>query len=124
MYHIIDSHTKNIVEESLNPTWVKQQKLVDRPILARNYNEADGVVLSDGDTMLGIEGRNMQNYTPTVLVEEVNSDVYILAEMDKLKSQIVEVQNGVKTVYDVQTEGTVPKTELDNAYAEGVNSIE
>lgn len=35
-------------------------------------------------------------------------------------------ENTSKTnsIYDIQTEGSVPKTELDESYQEGVNSIE
>lgn len=124
MYLIIDYKTNVVIEKTLNPTFVKQQKLVDFPIGCNGLFDADGIVLSDGVTTLGIEGRNMQNYTPTVIIEEVSSEPYILDEINKIKSKLGLVQNDIIKVYDVQTEGSVPKTELDNAYQEGVNSVE
>ena len=88
MYRIKDAKYGAIIEETLSPVWAKQQDRVDSPILAESLEEADGVVLSDGITMLGIEGRNMQNYTPTVLVEEIPLEERILEE--------VEVQNDLQ----------------------------
>lgn len=117
MYQIIDADTGTLIETALSPTWVKQQRLVDRPILARNLNEADGVVLSDGDTMRGIAGRGMDNYTPLVTVEEISSDPYVFAELDSVKRQLAEI-------HTYQTEETVLTAELDAAYVEGVNSVE
>lgn len=122
MYRIKDEYG-NIIEESVAPTWVKQQRRVDRPILANSYEEADGVVLSDGETMVGIAGRNMENYTPLVTVVEVSSDPYIFQHMSELESQIKAAQDGISQVYDAQTVGMVAKTELDEAYREGVNSV-
>lgn len=122
MYQIIDVETNYLIEEMTNPMWVKQQDRVDIPIKANNYEEADGVVLSDQVTTLGIEGRNMENYTPLVKIVEVSSDPVVFAEIEALKAQINGVQNGVTEVYNVQTYGTVPKADLDTAYREGVNS--
>lgn len=122
MYQIIESQTSEIIEESIAPTWVKQQERVDLPIKANNLEEADGVVLSDGVTYVGIEGRNMQNYTPLVRVVEVPSDTFLMDEINRVKAQVRAVQSGVTEVYNVQTYGTVPKTDLDTAYKEGVNS--
>lgn len=122
MYQIIDVETNYLIEEMTNPMWVKQQDRVDIPIKANNYEEADGVVLSDQVTTLGIEGRNMENYTPLVKIVEVSSDPVVFAEIEAMKAQINAVQNGVTEVYNVQTEGTVPKIDLDTAYKEGVNS--
>lgn len=122
MYRLIDEYG-NIVDELVNPTWLKQQRLVDRPISANSYQEADGVVLSDGETMVGIAGRNMENYEPLVTVVEVSSDPYIFQRMSELESQIKVTQEGISQVYDAQTVGMVAKTELDEAYREGVNSV-
>lgn len=122
MYRIKTEYGK-ILEETVNPIWVKQQNRVDRPILADSLEEADGVVLSDGETMVGIAGRNMQNYDPLVTVEEVSSDPYIFQRMSELESQIKATQDGISQVYDAQTVGMVAKTELDEAYREGVNSV-
>lgn len=122
MYQIINTETGELIEESVNPTWVKQQERADCPLTTYNLEEADGVVLSDQETYLGIEGRNMGNYTPLVRIVEVSSDPVVFAEIEAMKAQINAVQNGVTEVYNVQTEGTVPKTDLDTAYKEGVNS--
>lgn len=123
MYRLLDEYG-NIIDELINPTWLKQQRLVDRPIIANSFAEADGVVLSDGNTMVGITGRNMENYEPLVTVEEVSSDPYLFQRMAEIESQIKTTQTKVDEVYNVQTVGTVSKTELDTAYREGVNSIE
>lgn len=122
MYRLLDEYG-NIVDELVNPSWLKQQRLVDRPISANSCDEADGVVLSDGETMVGIAGRNMQNYEPLVTVVEVSSDPYIFQRMSELESQIKAAQDGISQVYDAQTVGMVSKTELDEAYREGVNSV-
>lgn len=122
MYQIINTETGELIEESVNPTWVKQQERADCPLTTYNLEEADGVVLSDQETYLGIEGRNMENYTPLVRIVEVSSDPVVFAEIEAMKAQINAVQNGVTEVYNVQTEGTVPKIDLDTAYKEGVNS--
>lgn len=128
MYQIINAETGVLIEETLNPQFLRQQPLRDFPICANNLEEADGVVLSDGDTMVGIakeyaEGEpNMLNYPPLVRIVEVPDGPYLLGEINRLKSQVNAVQNGVTEVYNVQTEGTVPKIDLDTAYKEGVNS--
>lgn len=49
MYRIIDAKTGALIEEIIAPRWVKQQKRVDYPILCDFAEEADGIVLSDGD---------------------------------------------------------------------------
>lgn len=128
MYQIINLETGVLIEEALNPQWVRQQKLRDFPICANNLSEADGVVLSDGNTMVGIakeyaEGEpNMLNYPPLVRIVEVPDGAYLMGEINRLKSQVNAVQSGVTEVYNVQTVGTVPKIDLDTAYKEGVNS--
>lgn len=121
MYRIKDERG-NIVDELVNPQWLKQQKRVDRPICANSYEEADGVVLSDGETMRGIAGRGMDNYTPLVTIKEVSSDPYVFARLEAMQSQINAVQGSVDTVHAYQTEETVLKSELDAAYKEGVNA--
>lgn len=129
MYQIINAETGVLIEETLNPQFLRQQPLRDFPICANNLEEADGVVLSDGETMVGIakeyaEGEpNMLNYTPLVRVVEVPSDSYLMSELNRVKAQINAVQSGVNEVYNVQTYGTVPKADLDTAYKEGVNTI-
>lgn len=71
----------------------------------------------------------MQNYTPTVIVKETNGDKYILMRLQVLEDTVnimnqgvVMANEAVAQVYDAQTNGTVPKTELNEAYKEGVNS--
>lgn len=122
MYRLLDEYG-NIIDELVNPQWLKQQKRVDRPICANSLEEADGVVLSDGEMMVGIAGRNMEDYEPLVTVVEVSSDPYIFQRMSELESQIKATQDGISQVYDAQTVGMVAKTELDEAYREGVNSV-
>lgn len=85
--YIIKDENGVILEESISPKWLKQQR-VDFPINADSYEEADGVTLSDGNTMCGIVGRNMQNYTPLVVVEEVSSEPYIMKELEKARAQV------------------------------------
>lgn len=129
MYRIKDEYG-NILEETVNPIWVKQQKRVDRPILADSLEEADGVVLSDGETMVGIAGRNMQNYTPLVTVKEISSDPYIMQQLTAMQAQVTAMQQQSTTtgeqvaeMYAVQAGDVVVKSELDAAYREGVNSV-
>lgn len=119
MYNIYDATYNNLIEVVTNPIFLKQQKLVDRPIAPAGLtlDEADGVVLSDGNTMVGIAGRNMENYTPLVTVKEVSSDPYIFQRMEQMQSQI-------DAVHTYQTSETVLKSDLDAAYREGVNSYE
>lgn len=88
MYKIKNAQYGNLIEEQINPTWVKQQERVDRPILAESYEDADGIVLSDGNTMLGIAGRKMENYTPLVVIEEVNGEPYLMAQLETLQAEL------------------------------------
>ena len=117
MYQIINHETGVLITETMQVTFVRQQERVDRPILANNLAEADGVVFYVGgeEYQLGIEGRNMQNYTPTVRVVEVSSDAYIMSELNRVKAQ-------VDSVHAYQTETTILKADLDESYREGVNS--
>ena len=124
MYQIINHETGVLITETMRVTFVKQQKRVDRPILAYNLGEADGVVFYVGDEeyQLGLakeyaEGEpNMLNYTPLVDVVEVPSDNYIMSELNRVKAQ-------VDNVHAYQTEETVLRSELDAAYTQGVNTI-
>lgn len=124
MYQIINHETGVLITETMRLTFVKQQKRVDRPILAYNLSEADGVVFYVGDEeyQLGLakdyaEGEpNMLNYTPLVDVVEVPSDAYIMGELNRVKAQ-------VDNVHAYQTEETVLRSELDDAYTQGINSI-
>lgn len=123
MYQIINHETGVLITETMQVTFVKQQKRVDRPILAYNLGEADGVVFYVGDEeyQLGLakeyaEGEpNMLNYKPVVDVIEVPSDAYIMSELNRVKAQ-------VDSVHAYQTETTILKSELDESYREGVNS--
>lgn len=89
---------------------------MDYPISCDEYAEADGLYLSDDTTLVGIEGRNMQNYTPLVRVEEVSSDPYIFEKMDALQKQI-------DVIHSYQTEESILKSTLNEAYKSGVNAI-
>lgn len=131
MYNIKNSKTGETIENSMSPMWLKQQKGVDCPIECNNFAEADGVRLSDGNTMLGIEGRNMQNYEPLVTVVEVSSDPYIMQQLTAMQAQVSAMQKQSTTtgeqvaeMYAVQAGDVVVKSELDAAYREGVNSYE
>lgn len=115
MYRIRDAESGGIIEEVVQPLWLKQQRLVDLPILCDEYGEADGLVLSDGETKVGIAGRNMENYPPLVAVEEISSDPYVFARLDSMQQQL-------DSIHNYQTETTVLKSELDAAYKEGVNA--
>lgn len=124
MYQIINHETGVLITETMQVTFVKQQKRVDRPILAYNLGEADGVVFYVGDEeyQLGLakdyaEGEpNMLNYTPLVTIKEVSSDPYVFAQLEAMQSQI-------DAVHAYQTEETVLRSELDDAYTQGVNAI-
>ena len=121
MYRIKDAEYGAIIEEGISFTWVKQQKRSDSPILAESLEEADGVVLSDNNTMLGIKkdrepgAPNMDNYTPLVIVEEISSDPIIFTELYNMKTKLNEV-------HQHQVNETILVTTLDEAYKEGVNS--
>lgn len=115
MYRIRDAESGGIIEEVVQPPWLRQQRLVDFPILCDGYDEADGLVLSDGETKVGIAGRNMENYPPLVTVEEISSDPYVFARLDSMQQQL-------DSIHTHQTDEAVPKSELDAAYKEGVNA--
>lgn len=85
MYRIIEEKTGYVLDEIVSPSWVKQQRRVDFPISVQTYEEADGLVLSDGNTIVGISGRNMENYEPVVRIEEVDSNPYLFREFENTK---------------------------------------
>ena len=95
MYQIINHETGVLITETMQVTFVKQQKRVDRPILANNLDEADGVVFYVGDEeyQLGIakeyaEGEpNMLNYTPLVDVVEVPDGPYVSGQIRTVQHQ-------------------------------------
>lgn len=120
MYKIVNFLTGELIEKMESLKWVKQQQHSDNPILCDSYEEADGVVLSDGNTMLGIEGRNMQNYTPTVLVEKMSDEA---VKLEELSAKVEAVDGKVNAIYDAQTQDVVSKADLDAAYREGVNAV-
>lgn len=139
MYQIINDETGVLMAETLNVTFVRQQQRVDRPIIANNLKEADGVVFCIGEEeyQLGLakeyaEGEpNMLNYTPLVRVVEVSSDPYIMQQLAAMHAQVTAMQKQSTTtgeqvaeMYAVQAGDVVVKSELDAAYREGVNSYE
>ena len=136
MYRIKDEYG-NILEETVNPRWVKQQKRVDLPINANSYEEANGIVLSD-EKFYGIykvdekTGEsvvpNMNNY-PQVTIEEISGEPYIMQQLAAMQEQVKAMQEQSTTtgeqvaeMYAVQAGDVVVKSELDAAYREGVNA--
>lgn len=91
MYRIRDYATGGLIEEVAAPIWLRQQKLVDRPIGCDTLEEADGLYLSDDETMVGIAGRGMENYPPLVTIEEFSGDPYILRELAGVKEQNTDI---------------------------------
>lgn len=91
MYRIRDYATGGLIEEVAAPIWLRQQKLVDRPIGCDTLEEADGLYLSDDETMVGIAGRGMENYPPLVTVEEFSGDPYVLRELAGVKEQNTDI---------------------------------
>lgn len=130
MYKIKNAQYGNLIEEQINPTWVKQQERVDRPILAESYEDADGIVLSDGNTMLGIAGRKMDNYTPLVVIEEVNGEPYLMAQLEAVQAELTKLkEESSVNNEDIMAQLTAMQGEqvgavvLDGAYKEGVNAV-
>lgn len=138
MYQIIEYDTGKLIAETLNVTWVTQQERVDVPVLAYNYNDADGVVfkVNGEEKTLGIkkdrpEGApNMDNYTPLVRVVEVSGEQYIMQQLSAMQAQVRAMQaqstttsEQVNEIYASQAGDVVVKSDLDAAYKEGVNSL-
>lgn len=132
MYKISNYKTKKTIEVVITPTFLKMQKN-GLPVLCSEctLETADGVRLSDKNTLLGIAGRNMQNYEPLVTVEEVSGEPYIMQQIAAMQAQVRAMQEQSATtgeqineIYAAQAGDTVVKSELDAAYREGVNSYE
>lgn len=126
MYKIVNFETGELIEKIENPVFVKQQTNIDFPLVCDTLEEADGVQLSDGNTLLGIEGRNMQNYTPTVLVSEIPETELQISIMggalEDVVNQVSSINTKVNALYDAQAGNTIATSTLDEAYKEGVNS--
>lgn len=129
MYNIINfetGKTVEIIETFEDITWIKMQDNGYIACADCTYETADGVMLSDNNTILGIEGRNMQNYTPTVIIQEIPESVvqinFMSGALNDVVAQVNTINEKVNTIYDTQTQGVVLRSELDAAYKEGVNS--
>lgn len=105
MYRIRDYATGGLIEEVAAPIWLRQQKLVDRPIGCDTLEEADGLYLSDDETMVGIAGRGMENYPPLVTVEEFSGDPYILRELAGVKEQNTDIDTKLGAQQTLQLSG-------------------
>lgn len=101
MYRIIDAKTGALIEEIIAPRWVKQQKRVDYPILCDFAEEADGIVLSDGETVCGIEGKGMPEYTPIVRAVEVSSDPHLFERVNALENELKKAQEENKVLQEM-----------------------
>lgn len=126
MYQIIDHDTGVLITETLNITWLKQQERVDIPILAHNFNEADGVavIINGEEKTFGIkkardpDAPNMDNYTPLVKVVEVSGEPYIMNELNNLmingqsqsnlnaetQNLLLDTMSGVAEMYELLAE--------------------
>ncbi len=101
MYKIIEKETGYLLDEIVSPLWVKQQRRVDFPISVETYEDADGLVLSDGDTIVGIAGRNMENYEPLVEIQVVDSNPYLFNEFKDTKYKIREVNENQESTKEL-----------------------
>lgn len=90
MYRIRDAATGALLEDTIDIRLVKQQLRVDMPIVCDDLSEADGIVYDDGtgEKMVGIAGRNMEEYGPLVLVEEISGEPYLMERMNELERQL------------------------------------
>lgn len=88
MYRIKDAESGSVIEDNFTPCFVKQQERIDLPIVCGDLEEADGVVLSDDETMLGIKGKRMENYQPLVIIEEVNGEPYLMAQLEVVQAEL------------------------------------
>lgn len=100
MYKIKDAKWGDLIEEITSPVWVRQQERVDLPICCDSYEEADGLVLGDGNTMVGIAGRNMENYKPLVVVEEVSGEPYLMARINDLENELRDAKQERQAIKD------------------------
>ncbi len=124
MYKIKHARYGGVIDEQINPTWVKQQERVDRPILAESYEDADGIVLSDGNTMLGIAGRKMDNYTPLVVIEEVNGEPYLMAQLETLQAELIKLKEESSVNNEMSQSALAELLLLQAQQAEGVKGGE
>ena len=122
MYKVVNFQTGELLAKEEHISFVKQQVNIDFPIGCETLEEADGIVIYiDGvERTLGIEGRNMQNYTPTVIVEKMSDEA---VKLEELSAKVEAVDGKVNAIYDVQTQDVVSKADLDAAYREGVNAV-
>lgn len=88
MYRVKDAATGGLIEEAICPIFVRQQELVDFPIACDSLDEADGLFLSDDQTLVGIAGKRMGNYKPNVTVEEFNGEAYLFERVQKLQDEL------------------------------------
>ena len=93
MYRIIDAKTGALIEEIIAPRWVKQQKRVDYPILC-DFAE-------DGETVCGIEGKGMPEYTPIVRAVEVSSDPHLFERVNALENELKKAQEENKVLQEM-----------------------
>lgn len=128
MYKVVNFQTGELIAKEERLSFLKQQENIDFPIACETLEEADGVVVYiDGQThKLGIEGRGMQNYTPTVLVSlipETELQISIMGgALEDVVNQVSSINTKVNALYDAQAGNTIATSTLDAAYKEGVNS--
>ena len=89
MYRIKDAATGGLIEERMTVTLVKQQERVDLPIVCDDLDEADGVIIGEGEyeETRGIVGRGMPDYTPLVTVEETSGEAYLWHSLGRVQAQ-------------------------------------
>lgn len=89
MYRIKDAATGGLIEERMAVTLVKQQERVDLPIVCDDLDEADGVIIGEGEyeETRGIVGRGMPDYTPLVTVEETSGEAYLWHSLGRVQAQ-------------------------------------
>lgn len=128
MYKVVNFQTGELLAKEEHISFVKQQVNIDFPIGCETLEEADGIVIYiDGvERTLGIEGRNMQNYTPTVIVSlipETELQISIMGgALEDVVNQVSSINTKVNALYDAQAGNTIATSTLDEAYKEGVNS--
>lgn len=100
MFRIKDAKTGGLIEEVIWPIWVKQQELVDFPIACDSLEEADGLFLSDDNTLVGIAGKKMENYEPNVIVEEFDGEAYLFDKVHRLQKELEEAKEERQAMKD------------------------